>query len=148
MPSDFWAKKLGSPAQPQPAVPPVQSSQQPWWAPTQVVTQPQQTNVQQNVTDAGESDIGTLLQQEHYTTTKARSNRSSDRCPNCGSGNYLNIAGMESRPKRCFECGYNPLFEHTMAGLSAHTDGIPVKTARGQAANKSDYNPRNIIGRV
>lgn len=129
--SNFWANKVGV-QQPQQQAPPAPQPVRPWWQPAPVQqtqtapaqqpqyqpgqppAQPQQASVDPNQ----QYHIGDLLRQDGYTTTKAVSARSDERCPSCGSGNYLNIAGSETRPKRCFDCGHNPMFSHSTAGVT------------------------------
>jgi hypothetical protein len=154
--SDFWAKKLGRPApasvyaSPEaPAAPQQPVNTRAWWQPAQAVPIPTAAPQQPTGTSAdGTSNFGSLLQQGEYHTTKARSARSDDRCPNCGSGNYLHIAGRDNRPMRCFDCGHNPMFEHEMAGVEVHAEGIPVFAARGQTRSTNNFNPQHIIAHI
>lgn len=91
-----------------------------------------------------------LLNQENYTTTKAKSNDGSF-CPECGSGNFVRIAGRTSptAPRRCFNCGYNELgYQHTTAGLSATSDNVPTYDARVQKATSNNFNPQHVIAHV
>lgn len=129
---NFWANRVGVPQAPQQAPQPPQSVR-PWWQPAPVqqtqtapVQQPQQPQFQPGQPPSQQASvdpnqqyhIGDLLRQDGYTTTRAVSARSDERCPSCGSGNYLNIAGSETRPKRCFDCGHNPMFSHSTAGVT------------------------------
>ncbi len=141
--SDFWAKRLQgiSPAPLAPAAPPTQQDLlRPWWqpAPEQQLTVP--------VPPPGELNGHERLAVDEYTTNRAQSARESSRCPECASGNYMHIAGQKQRPMRCYECGYNELgYQHSTAGLSAHSSDVPVHAARVQVGNVSDYNPRHVI---
>lgn len=165
---NFWAQRLGQ-AQPQqdPAPPQPAPSNRPWWQPQSVapVVQqpppvtgvvpsadpsqlPQPTAQPVSVAPDGEAHFGDLLQQSGYTTEKAQSAKSSEPCPSCGSNKYMGIAGQPNKMPRCFECGYNPRFTQSMAGLSGTGQNIPVKTARVQQMNTSTYNPQHIVGKV
>jgi hypothetical protein len=50
--------------------------------------------------------------------------------------------------KHCFDCGANPRFSQSMAGVSGTGQNIPVKTARSQQMNNSTYDPSVIVGHV
>lgn len=140
--SDFWAKKLGQQAAPAAApVPPAPT--RPWWqpAPAQpVAPQPATTlqpvvpqTVQQGSVDPNaQSDIGTLLRQDGYTTEKAQSARDTEVCPNCQSTNYMRASGHPNSMKQCFECGSNPRFEQMAAGTTGIPTKGPVRAARVQ----------------
>lgn len=96
--------------------------------------------------------MSVLLQQDGYTTEKARSAADTERCPDCGSGNYMHIAGQKSRAKRCYDCGYNPMFTHSTHGISIVGQNLPQKSARVQnpavaaAPMGSIINPGQPIG--
>lgn len=138
--SNFWASRLPQPApQPAPTVVPGQVGRA-WWQPgvapqTQPAPQvPQQPYVPSpaGLLPDGQVDIGTLLHQPgEYHTEKAQSAKIKDRCPSCDSANYM---GIKRAAKRCFDCGYNDLFEQTMAGVSGIGQaGLPTYIARVQA---------------
>lgn len=166
--NDFWAKRLGQqrPQEPAPAPQQPAPANQPWWAvprpqqpapappqapPAGTQTAPvQQAPLPQSQPD-GEVPIEVLWSDPNYRPTKPpKSDRLSggEVCPACRSGNYLNIGGLETRAKRCFDCGYNPMFEHSTAGASAVDKDTPTRTARGQTLQTSNFNPSKIIGRV
>lgn len=156
----FWAQRVGVPQAPQqaPAPAPAPAGNRPWWSPAPLQTAPQivpnqphqQPGTQASVLPNGTSHIGDLLAQEGYTTEKAQSAKSGERCPSCSSGNYLNIAGLESRAKRCFDCGYNPMFTHSTHGATAvgqSNVAAPVP-ARVQQMNTNTFDARHIVGHV
>lgn len=109
--SDFWARKLGNqqarPARPQTTGP------QPWWAPQPVAPQPQPTAAPQPPDElAG-----------HKLPPSAAE---SDRCPECNSGDYVEVAKAFTprgavATKRCFDCGY-PV-KQQFSGMTAITEG-------------------------
>lgn len=140
---NFWADRLGQATPPVPQQPaPAPPSNRPWWQPAPVqpqapaAPQPVYQQVQQQTpqTQDGKVPIGVLLQQTEYTTDRAQSAKDSERCPDCGSGNYLHIAGQEKRAKRCFDCGSNPMFSHSTQGISTVGQNLPQKVARVQNA--------------
>jgi hypothetical protein len=154
----FWAQRLQAASAP-PAAPPAPPGNTPWWMPQAPAPAPQQPTQpapaalpgppqQASVAPTGEVPIGDLLRQDGYTTEKAQSARDGEGCPSCGSPNYMHIGGLQSRAKRCFECGYNPMFEHSTAGASGIGQNIPVKSARVQTGGESHFNPQMIVGRV
>lgn len=137
--SNFWANRLGASQQPS-APAPAPRTDGPWWLPAQPQAAPQppaqpvqqapQTptqHLQQQVS------MGDLLQQDAYTTTKAQSARDGEPCPDCGSVNYIAPVGHANAMKQCFECGYNPRFQHSTHGASGIGQaGLPQYTARAQ----------------
>lgn len=159
MANNFFAQKFGQQAQQQPPAPaPAPPSNLPWWAtnsPQPVVQRPPalpQPVAQQVTSQQGEVHIGDLLADGGYvyTSGKAQSQRDQSRCPECGSGNYLHIAGQESRSMRCFDCGHNDMFSHSTAGASGigQKNVAPPRPARVQTLSEGNFNPRGIVGRV
>ena len=153
--SDFWAKRLGAATAPAaaPAPAPATNAGSPWWSvPTPAATPPASQATPDNGYGSGipsvdeQQAFSNLIHQENYTTTKAQSARDGERCPNCDGPNYLHIGGLKTRAKRCFDCGYNPMFEQSMAGVSGTGQNIPVKTARVQTLSQNNFNPRQVIG--
>lgn len=147
--SDFWAQRLGQvpptqQQQQQPLAPAPPAATRPWWVPQQVPPQttsivpqaapqqqipaPQAVSVDPNV----QTDIGTLLRQDGYTTTKAQSAMDTESCPACGSTNYMRANGHPNSMKQCFECGNNPRFEQMAGGTSGIPTKGPVRAARVQ----------------
>lgn len=119
---------------------PVQQQQQPV-IPAPVVTQ-------QNVPE-GEVPIAVLLAQEGYTTTKAQSAKDDERCPDCGSGNYMRSSQSPNSLKQCFDCGYNPRFLHTTHGATGTGQkDLPIHSARNQVLSENNFRPQEIVGRV
>lgn len=156
-----WAERLGAQTPPaQPPAPVAAPSNRPWWqtptpqpvSPQQVVPTPQAvplpTPQQASVAPDGQSDFGTLLRQDGYTTDKAQSTREQEFCPDCGSTNYMSAKGHPNAMKTCFECGFNPRFTQSMAGMSGTGQNIPVKTARVQQMNTSTFNPQAVIAHI
>lgn len=155
----FWANKVGvaSPASP----PPAPAPNRPWWAPgvpaqpsqqalVQAPVQPAVQHQPVSVDPSGESDIGTLLRQDGYTTEKAKSAEEGASCPDCGSPNYMGVPGVPSAMKQCFNCGFNGRFGHSTAGATAigQKNVAPPKPARVQRLTESNYNPKTIVARI
>lgn len=145
--SDFWAKKLGQQAPPEPqpqAQPAPQPAQQgAWWQhpqPSQQQPAPQQTYEPQP-TD------------EEYRPQKAQHLRQEDYCPDCGSGDFFRPQGVPNAMKQCYTCGYNERFAHSTAGagLPGGEDAGPATPARqvasGGLGGKSNYRPTQYIAR-
>jgi membrane protease subunit (stomatin/prohibitin family) len=122
--------------------PPTQTTQQ--QAPPVLPQQPQQASV----APTEEAHFGDLLRQGEYTSNKAQSARDTESCPECGGPNYLAEKGKPNSMKHCFDCGANPRFSQSMAGVSGTGQNIPVKTARSQQMNNSTYDPSVIVGHV
>lgn len=163
MSGNFWANRLGTaPAQAAPEQVPVAPPTQPWWVtPTpqqHVVVQQQPPAADQALTSPqglvppsqanGEQHFGDLISQQEYTTTKAQSAKDNERCPDCQSGNYVAPSGQPNMMKQCFNCGYNPRFQHSTHGISSTDPAIPVHTARGQTLSQNNFNPQKIIAHV
>lgn len=123
--SDWWAKKLNTPQQPQTyrpdPTPPMPLSQQPM---TQVP--PFQPQVSQS-------------------ENRAQSAKQTTPCPECGSSNYLAVSGAAPR---CYDCGYPIQQSGSRYGnlAGAHVDG-GAKQAAGNNI-QSNWNPQGIIGRI
>jgi hypothetical protein len=76
--------------------------------------------------------------------------RQDTHCPDCGGSNYFRPVGMHNAMAQCYECGYNPRFTQSTAGLPSGSAGdgpaTPAKqTASGGAGGQSNYNPGAII---
>ena len=156
MTSNFWAQRLGQQTQTTPVAPaaPVAapSNAGAWWMPQQPAPAPQQP-VQQ-VTQHPVADpnaqvpIEILLSQEDYTTDKAKSAKMHDKCPDCGSPNFM---GIGRAAKRCAECGYNELFTHSTHGATGiGQKDLPVYAARVQQSGVPAGFPAmgSVVGHV
>lgn len=94
--------------------------------------------------DGQKSNLGALLHQDQYTTTKAISNTiGSTHCPSCGGGNYMAPFGMPNVISQCADCGYNPRFLHSTHGVGVSDIGQtgPPRVARGQNNRPVDALP-------
>lgn len=92
----------------------------------------------------GQHHIGELLGIPEYTTTKAQSLRQSEVCPECLSENYLSAKPGHYAPI-CDNCGYNPRFQQSMAGVSAPSGTPVVTSARRQVQVPVGAAPMNSI---
>lgn len=79
---------------------------------------------------------------------KAPSSRSTNSCPECGSGNYTGHPGDSTKMLRCYDCGYNPRFgqQSGAAGLPAG-QGTPASPSR-QVSTTNNYQPTTIVDRI
>ena len=119
--ADWWAKKLGQPAQqgrPDPT-PPMPPSQQP------------------------------MAQMPSFQAAnpaeKAQSSKQTASCPDCGSGNYFSI---QNATPRCYDCGY-PIQQSgsRYGGLAgAHVEGSTKQATGNNTTN--NWNPQGIIGSI
>ena len=162
MSSNFWASRLGvnpqPPAAPQPVYQQPQVPQQPaaaprpWWAndyyaPTPPV--PQQAPVEQQVPVEQHQGWGTI----EGSKRKAKSSRSTETCPECGSTNYFRPDKIANAMQQCYDCGYNPRFSQAggEGGLPSDASG-PAQPARqlaeGGAGGVSQFSPSTIVGRL
>lgn len=153
--SSFWASKVAPQQAAPPAVPAAPSG--PWWQQSQapqrvdfVAQQPAAlptlpTPQQGSVDPQAESDFGSLLRQDGYTTTKAQSAKDTERCPSCGSNNYVRASGHPNSMKQCFECGHNPRFEQMAAGTTGIPTKGPVRAARVQNTPVAGAPPMGAI---
>jgi predicted nucleic-acid-binding Zn-ribbon protein len=70
-------------------------------------------------------------------------------CPDCGGTNYFRPVGQPNHMAQCYECGYNPRFTQTTAGLPSGDKSTPSTPARqiasGGLGGRSNYNPGAII---
>jgi hypothetical protein len=155
MASDFWSKRL-APQQPAQMAPPAPSNR-PWWQPgvapqstsAPIAVTPQPQPQQASVAPVGETHFGDLLLQDDYTSTKAQSARDKETCPDCQSPNYMAPQGHPNAMKQCFDCGWNPRFQHSTHGASGiGQQNLPTRTARGQTLSTNNFNPQAIVGRV
>lgn len=108
----------------------------------------QQPPQQGSVAPEEEQHFGDLLTQAEYTTEKAQSAKDTELCPDCGSQNYVAPAGHPNAMKQCFNCGWNPRFQHSTHGASGIGQNLPTKTARSQTMSENSFNPGMIVGRV
>ena len=136
----FWEKALGGPVQTAPRTVPQTSHDAPWWQTSFLPpSQPQPVPQYQ----------GQVMEQHAPVVTSAPSARSTQTCPNCGSGNYTkgDTAGSMTR---CFECGYNPRFDQM---AFAATGGQPTKATTQAASTQSGFHGNiqsaaQAVGRV
>jgi len=127
--SDWWSKKMGTPASARPSMPPTSPS-----APVPYTPPAQQPNVQVNY-DANSDQL----------VTKAQSAKRSDTCPNCYSGNYFAPQGTQRM--RCYDCGYPITQSGTGAGMPGGNTSGPVTPAK-QVGQGSGFNPNIIVDRI
>ena len=70
-------------------------------------------------------------------------------CPECGGDNFFKPHGMPNAMPQCYECGSNPRFTQTAAGLPSGDKSGPStpakQTANGGAGGRNNYNPHMII---
>lgn len=125
MTNSWWANKLGG-QQPAPQYTPPQ---------TPPVSYPAQSYPQQQPPVVNPELQGHRIPQ---------SATSSERCPNCASGNY-GRSTPESRA-RCYDCGY-PIQQSGsgVPGVRVPTEG-PVQAAK--QISTGGWNPTTIIGKV
>jgi ribosomal protein L37E len=121
--ADWWAQKLGNaqPVQQGRPVPniPMPPSQQPM------------------------TPMPTLQQQPSAGRAQSASQVLS--CPECGSGNYMSVAGTAPR---CFDCGYPIEQSGSRYGnlSTARVEGA-AQSARGNDTT-NNWNPQGIIGSI
>lgn len=118
--SDWWARKLNAPQQPQQPQPratvPLQQPQ-----PQYQATQPQ------------------------YPPSE--SIRMSPRCPGCGGSNYM---GAEGTRPRCYDCGYpiQQSGSGVGAGIVTPTVKSDGPTQAAKQVDSGGWNPTTIIGKL
>jgi hypothetical protein len=140
--TNFWANKLGAarPVAPAPAPAPVQQQAGgPWWATPQQQPYPPQQVVQQTVPEP-----------QQKAPARAMVTKQDTHCPECQGTNYFRPVGMLNAMAQCYECGYNPRFQQSTAGLPSGSGGdgpaTPAKQiASGGLGGRSNYNPGAII---
>ena len=147
---NYWATRLGTPA-PAPAATPAAPATTPWWANdySRAIQQPvqQQRPPAQQVPVEEPGGWGTVK----GSMAKAMSSKSSESCPECGSGNIFRPT--PNSMLQCYECGHNPRFSQTggQGGLPSGDAG-PATPARqlssGGAGGVSQFNPQTIVGRL
>ncbi|MFE4681566.1 hypothetical protein ACFRNJ_12110 [Streptomyces sp. NPDC056721] len=140
--TNFWANKLGAarPAAPAPAPAQQQQPGGPWWAPPQQQPYPPQQPAQQTVPQPA----------QEKAPARAMVAKQDTHCPDCGGSNYFRPIGQPNAMAQCYECGYNPRFQQTTAGLPSGSGGdgpaTPAKQiASGGLGGRSNYNPGAII---
>lgn len=140
----FWAQKLGAPPAapaPTPTVAPQEPQAGPWWS-------------QPAYRAPAPAPAPVAAPEATQATTKARSARMTDFCPDCGSENYFSRRQDGNGLKQCYECGYNDRFTHSThgAGLPGGTNAGPSTPSRqvpsGGAGGKSNFHPGTIIGHI
>lgn len=140
MSNNFWADKL-RPGAPRRHSEPVTTTHQPatnrpWWDTTHEIAPPPVDQAPQPY-------------QPQYdqppAPTKAQHARQTDRCPECGGGNYFTPMNNQRHGPRCYECGYPKL--HSTSGVMASNDG-DVRAARQHHGGESHYHPEIIVNRV
>jgi predicted nucleic-acid-binding Zn-ribbon protein len=135
--ADWYARKMGAP-KPQQSMPATSPAPQVPYTPPPVR---QNTQVQYNP----DSD---------QLTTRASSAYSSERCPECNSGNYAKV-GVQSTQNgsfavmRCYDCGYPKIQAGSGVGSTGTPSGgggkaIPAR----QPAMGSGFNPNIIVDRI
>lgn len=77
--------------------------------------------------------------------THPPSQTSEERCPGCGSDNYVEFKWSNSTGYRCYDCGY-PLEQSTSGLRGTQPDGKPATPAR--QVSTEGYQPQNIQGRI
>lgn len=132
----FWEKTLGSIATPAAPAPRPQTT--PWFQ--QVTPTTPQPYVQPQMAPVVPQPQAPL---------KAQSARSTDTCPDCGSGNIFKPVGMQNAMQQCYHCGWNPRFAHSTAGAGMPSDGGsgPATPSR-QVSKGNNFNPQTIVGHV
>jgi ribosomal protein S27E len=90
---------------------------------------------------------GALANTAPTAPTKARSAHMTALCPDCGSSNYFQPSA--NTMAQCYECGYNPRFGHSTAGMGIPSDaGAPVPAKQLNPQGTSNFNPNQIIGHI
>ena len=126
--NNWWAKKLGNP-NPVSTTPPVTPRPGNVYVPQQ-----QPPNVQVSYDS-----------QQDQLVSKAQSARDAERCPGCGSGNYM--APMGTQRKRCYDCGYPIVQSGTGASGTGSSSSGPARPAK-QVGQDGGFNPQTIVGRL
>ena len=127
--NDWWAAKLGG--------------QKPTTTSTPA-TSPSPGNVYRATPGAPNTQVNYDPNQDQLVT-KAQSARTSDRCPGCGSGNYMS-SPAGGRP-RCYDCGYPIVQAGTGAGMPSGSSSGPT-TAAKQVNQSGGFNPNVIVDRI
>lgn len=73
----------------------------------------------------------------------AKSAKSTDRCPNCNSGNYISVKAHGTFAERCFDCGHNPLFDQQAAGMPTDP-GTATQASRQAGTDQNNFNPKTF----
>ena len=152
--------------------PPVQHPQTvpngPWWRPDVPTVQPQaapQQPQQVPIYNAQGQIVGFTLvdapQQvpmpqpgQQYVTPEeqahidaamklAKSAKSTDRCPECDSGNYIKVKAHGTVAERCYDCGHNPMFDQQAAGMPTDP-GTPTQASRQAGTDQNNFNPKTF----
>lgn len=113
---------------------------------TPVVPTPQQPNPQPQ---QGEQHFGDLIRQDEYTTDKAQSIKDNERCPDCQSPNYVRSSQNPNSMKSCFDCGYNPRFQHSTHGATGiGQQNLPTRSARSQTMSSTPADFGAVIAHI
>jgi hypothetical protein len=132
--SNWWANKLGG---------------APSTSPTPATTPPA-GNVYHATPGAPNTPV-TYDPNQDQLVTKAQSQKSNSRCPNCSSGNYMKVGTQSNQGgmfdvMRCYDCGYPKTQTGTGAGFPTGSGG-PATPAK-QPAKGTGFNPSVIVDRI
>lgn len=121
MSNNWWANKLGAPAQP---------------------VQPSQTYIPMPSAPVYAAPAAQPLQIPNLPESAY-----SGKCPNCGSGNYGKMATAPEAKARCYDCGY-PITQSGSGspGIKVPTGGAVV--AAKQLNTQNNFNPQTIVDRI
>lgn len=159
---NFW-DKIAAGSTPQQAPPqPVQhrttQPQAPWWSPPPAPApapqaQPQQVPIYNSAGQiVGYTLVETtpgqpqdVMDDPHIQAAMrlAKSAKSTARCPNCDSGNYIEVKAHGTTANRCFDCGYNPMFEQQAAGVPTDP-GSRTQPSRQAGTDHNNFNPKTF----
>lgn len=144
--SDFWTKALGGAVTAPPAPAPVQQTTA-WWDVPRPTSNPQPESLPEQQPSMPQPYYPQAVPEEGVPL-KAKSARSTARCPDCGSGNFFKPDGNPSAMEQCYHCGWNPRFAHSTAGAGMPSDkSAPVRPAK-QVSTANNFNPQTIIGHI
>lgn len=135
----FWDNALGVSTAPRPQSPASSHPSMPWFRPEPERSYPH--NPQGVVENYSEPPSN-----EQTALKKAVSARSTQTCPDCGSGNFFKPQGMPNAMEQCYHCGWNPRFAHSTAGagMPSTAETGPATPAR-QISTQNNFNPQTIV---
>jgi len=154
--SDFWAKKIAEQrrssrhAHAQPPANRPAPAFTPWWQQPLSVPEP----VQPPAENSAEGTTGEVhFNDVNASLRRAQSAKLDDRCPNCGSANYMSVTftttsgGGKSAP-RCTDCNYAASAVVPSMGVGVPSSAVdgPVQAARQIAT--APYQPGVISERA
>lgn len=85
------------------------------------------------------------FQQTQDPARLAQSASLTERCPDCGSGNYFSVQNSQAR---CYDCGY-PISQQGSKYGSLSTARVEGGVSSALGNNTvSNWNPQGIIGRI